>query len=83
MSNIYIYKKVWEEFEFNTFQDFHNQYLKKEILLLVDTFEKFISTYLKYYGLHLYHYFRAPGLSWDAMLKMTNRIKNISDTRNE
>ena len=34
-------------------------------------FEKFISTDLKYYGLDTCHYFSAPGLSWDAMLKMT------------
>ena len=27
--------------------------------------------YLKYYELDLCHYFSAPGLTWDAMLKMT------------
>ena len=26
---------------------------------------------LKYYKLDLCHYFSAPGLTWDAMLKMT------------
>ena len=26
---------------------------------------------LKYYGLDPCHYFSAPGLSWNAMLKMT------------
>ena len=41
------------------------------MLLLVDTFEKFIFTNLKYYGLGPCHYFSAPGLSWDAMLKIT------------
>ena len=55
----------------NTFEDFHNHYLKKDILLLADSFEKFIATCLKYYGLDPRHYFSAPGLSWDAMLKMT------------
>ena len=38
---------------------------------MVDTFEKFIFTCFKYYGLDPFHYFSAPGLSWDAMLKMT------------
>ena len=28
-------------------------------------------TSLKYYGLDPCHYFSAPGLSWDTMLKMT------------
>ena len=41
------------------------------LLLLADSFEKFISICLKYYGLDPCNYFGAPGLSWDAMLKMT------------
>ena len=64
-------KNVWNTFNFNTFRDFHNHYLKKDVLLLADVFEKFISTSLKYYNLDPCHYFSAPGLSWDAMLKMT------------
>ena len=36
-------KYVWKDFNFNTFRDFHNHYLKKDVLLLGDTFEKFIS----------------------------------------
>ena len=38
---------------------------------LVDNFERFHSTCLEYYGLGPSHYFSLPGLSWDAMLKMT------------
>ena len=64
-------QNAWKIFSFNTFEDFHSHYLKKDVLLLVDTFEKFIFTCLKYYGLDPCHYFSAPGLSWDAMLKMT------------
>ena len=64
-------QNVWDIFNFNTFEDFHNYYLKKDVLLLADIFEKFISTNLKYYGLDPCHYFSAPRLSWDAMLKMT------------
>ena len=51
--------------------DYHVHYLKKDLLLLADVFEKFIDTCLKHYGLDPCHYFSAPGLSWDAMLKMT------------
>ena len=74
-------QNVREEFNFNTFEDFHDHYLKKDVLLLVDTFEKFIYfTCLKYYGLDPCHYFRAPGLLWDAMLKMTKvKLEKISD----
>ena len=40
----------------------------------------FIGTYLKYYGLDPCHYFSSPGLSWDAMLKMTvMKLEKISD----
>ena len=55
-------------------------FLKKDVLLLADIFEKFISTNLKYYGLDPCHYFSAPGLSWDAMLKMTKiELEKIND----
>ena len=52
--------------------DYHDHYLKKDVLLLADVFEKFIGMCLKYYGLDPCHYVSAPGLSWDAMLKMTS-----------
>ena len=44
--------------------------MKKDVLLLADVFEKFIFTSLKDYNLDQCHYFSAPGLPWDAMLKM-------------
>ena len=62
-------KSVWNTFNFNTFRDFHNHYLKKDVLLLADVFEKFISASLKNYNLDLCHYFSIPGLSWNTMLK--------------
>ena len=54
--------------------------LKKDVLLSANVFEKFISTCLKCYNLDSCHYFSAPGLSWDAMLKMTKaELEDISD----
>ena len=59
--------------------DYHNHYLKKDVLLLADVFEKFIGTCFKYYGLDPCHYFSSPGLSCDAMLKMTDiKLEKIS-----
>ena len=46
-------------------------YLETDVLLLCDVFEKFIKVCLEYYCLNPCHYFLLPGLSWDAMLKMT------------
>ena len=60
--------------------DYHDHFLIKDVLLLIDVFEKFIDTCLKYYGLDPCHYFSSPGLSWDAMLKMTVvKLEKISD----
>ena len=60
--------------------DYHDHSLKKDALLLADVFEKFITTDLKFHGLDLCHYFSSPGLSWDAMLKMTGvKFKKIFD----
>ena len=71
-NNQYLHlKNFWNTFNFNRLRDFHNHYLKKDVLLLADVFEKFISTSLKYYNLDPCHYLSAPGLSWDATLKMT------------
>ena len=71
MNNTYAYKNAWNIFNSNAFEDFNNHYLKKDVLLLVDVFEKFIFTCLKYYNLDPCHYSSAPVLSRDAMLKMT------------
>ena len=43
----------------------------RDVLLLADVIEKFINTRLEFYGLDLCNYFSSPGLSWDAMLKIT------------
>ena len=44
-------QNISDTFNFNAFEDFHNHYLKKDVLLLADVFEKFIFTCLKYYDL--------------------------------
>ena len=60
--------------------DYHAHYLKIHVLLSADVYEKFIDTCLKYYGLDPCHYFSAPGLSWDGILKMNSiELVNISD----
>ena len=58
---------------------YHELYLKSGILLLA-VFEKYRKNISKNYGLHPNHYLSAPGLSWDAMLKMTKiELKLIPD----
>ena len=64
-------QKVWNNFNMKTMGDYHDVYLKSDILLLADVFENFRKTCHQYYELDPCHYFTSPGSSWDAMLKMT------------
>ena len=75
-----MFEKIWDKFDIKDMGDYQDHYLQKHILLLADVFEKFIDTCLKFYGLDPCHYFSSPGLSWDAMLKMTGvKLEKISD----
>ena len=65
-------QNVWNTFNLKNMGQYHDLYLKSDILLLVDVFENFRKTCLEYYQLDPCHYFTSPGLSWDAMLKMTD-----------
>ena len=51
---------------------YHDLCLGSDVLLLTDVFKNFRKTCMQYYKLDPCHYFTSPGLSWDAMLKMTN-----------
>lgn len=64
-------KSIWKAFNCKTFGDFHDIYLYNDVLLLADIFENFRDTCMKNYQLDPAHYITAPGLSWDALLKMS------------
>ena len=73
-------EKNWDKFDMKNMRDYHDHYLKKDVLLLADIFEKFIGTCLKFHGLGPCHYFSSPRLSWDVILKMTGmKLEKISD----
>ena len=55
-------------------RDYHDLYLKTDVLLLADFFEKFRKMCLDSYGLDAAHYYSAPGIAWDAALKI-NKVK--------
>ena len=60
---------VWNTFKCKTIRDYHDLYLKSDVLLLADVFENFRATCLKHYNLDPAHYYTSPGLAWDACLK--------------
>lgn len=62
---------VWKTFKCKSFLDYHNIYLKSDVLILADIWESFRNTCYKNYDLDCTYYFTAPGLSFDAMLKFT------------
>ena len=64
---------VWSTFRCQTIRDYHDLYLKPDVLLLADVFENFRSTCLKHYNLDPAHYYTSPGLAWDACLKETKQ----------
>ena len=71
---------VWNVFNMKTFKDYHELYNETDVLLMADVFENFRDLCLKIYGLDPAHYFTAPGLSWDACLKITGvELELLSD----
>ena len=71
---------VWNIFKMKTFKDYHKLYNETDVLLLADIFENFRNLCLKIYGLDPVYYYTAPGLAWDACLKMTNiNLELLSD----
>nr|XP_022909031.1 uncharacterized protein LOC111420296 [Onthophagus taurus] len=71
---------VWEKFNCQNLKDYSDLYLKTDVLLLADVFEKFRQVCFKTYDLDPAHYYTAPGLSWDAMLKFTKiKLELLTD----
>jgi hypothetical protein len=64
--------KVWEVFSMKTLGDYHDLYLKTDVLLLTDIFETFRKTAINNYRLDPANgYFTLPNYAWDAMLLKT------------
>ena len=70
-------KKVWKEFKMKTMGDYHDLYLKTDVLLRANMFEESRN------GCHKLDpawYFPAPGLAWDATLKETAvELESLTD----
>ena len=64
-------QKVWEAFDCKILKDYHDLYLKSDVILLADVFETFRDPCMTNYELDPAWYYTAPGLAWDAALKMT------------
>ena len=73
-------KKVWKEFGVKNLGEYHDLYLKSDVLLLADVFEEFRNVCLENYSLDPAWYYTSPGLSWDALLKHSRvRLELLAD----
>ena len=64
-------KIIWKHFDIKNMGEYHDLYLKTDVLLLTDIFENFRDVCMKYYGLDPAYYYTLPNFAFDAMLKMT------------
>ena len=65
-------QRVFNLMKMESLRDYHDFYLLTDVLLLSDVFETFRNTCMQHYDLDPAHFYTAPGLSWQAALKMTD-----------
>jgi hypothetical protein len=74
-------QNVWNVFKCKNIGEYHDLYLKTDVLLLTDVFEAFRKTAMKNYGLDPSNgYITLPNYAWDVMLKMTKvNLEQLTD----
>lgn len=61
--------EVFNTFKLKDLGEYHDLYLKTDVVLLCDVFEHFRNMCMQQYGLDPCNYYSSPGLSWSACLK--------------
>ena len=64
-------RNVWTKFGIKNMGDYHDLYLKTDVVLLNNVFESFRKVCIDNYGLDPAHFYTSPGLVWKAYLKKT------------
>ena len=67
-------QRAWKEFGIHNLGDYHDLYLRTDVVLLANVYEAFRDTCLKHYKLDPAHLYTSPyiyihGLAWKACLK--------------
>lgn len=64
---------VWSTFNIGNLGEYHNLYVRVDVLQLADVFENFRKLCLNFYEIDCAHFLTAPGMTWQAALKMTQQ----------
>ena len=73
-------QRVWKEFKVRNLGDYHDLFLRMDVILLANVFEAFRDTCLEHYSLDPAHFYTAPGLAWKACLRKTRvRLELLTD----
>ena len=73
-------QKVWEEFGIRDLGDYHDLYLRTDVVLLANVYEAFRDTCIRHYSLDPAHFYTSPGLAWKAGLKCTGiKLELLTD----
>ena len=73
-------QRVWRAFKMKNLGNYHDLYLKTDVLLSSNVFETLRTTCLEHYTLYSTHFYTSPGLAWQACLKKTDvNLELITD----
>lgn len=72
--------KTWSAFNCKTFKDYHDIYLKMDVLILADAMETFREFFLEHHEIDPAYCYSAPGLSWQCGLKYQG-VKFLNKTQ--
>ena len=73
-------QRVWGEFGIRDLGDYHDLFLRTDVVLLANVFEAFRDTCLRHYSLDPANFYTSPGLAWRTYLKRTGiKLELLTD----
>ena len=73
-------QRVWKKFRIRNLGEYHDLYLRTDVILLANVCEVFRDTCLEHYSLDPAHFYTSPGLAWKACLKKTGaKLELLTD----
>ena len=73
-------QRVWKGFDMKNLGEYHDLYLKTDVLLLSNVFESLRNECLNHHKLDPAHFYTTPGLAWQVALKKTGvKLELLTD----